>query len=421
MKQFKFVLMTLLSLVLFTGCEEDEDDGILTFTDYFSVRITDAERVGSVLVVNFEATNKTDRSYEIEWNSVEATDNQGNTYNSSYLAFANSGFGSWQESTVASGATLKGTFKIKSFDPSNKAGKVNISVNTKLEGVTLDESLLSMNGITFNDNRLLTGGIQTCDRKVSFEVTGCERVGNNLIFDFTMKNNTGQNLSNVEIATNREESSDDLGNQYNNVTLSVGSGAYGSWQEFSVADGGTTRLRAKVKAFDQTNRATTVTIPVYCKADNYIFEDEYFRAINVELTDNRVIGVGVQTNDRMLKYEVKSAKRGDDGYMTAVCQVTNLSTSLTINELEFRGNNSSCNDDLGNDYSNNVYISNASGENQSYWYELKNLVPGETREFAVRIKNFNAGAGKFWLNMGCVSDDYVLDDDVVRFMSITVQ
>lgn len=208
MKLLRYFLPVLLAVFTFCACDDwfggdDPSDKEPQFSDYFKMEITRCERVADVLIVDFKMKNVSGKDLQqVELRTAYncAKDNLGNEYyNSQDVSLG----GKWHYSgkkSIKKNETITGSFRIRDFDKTNSAQK--LTLNFKCASSDLDfDGEVSIANIKIVDKRVLTDGIDTNDFGLKYQLVGTERKivdGRNCSFiTFTVTNNTGVNLSNV--------------------------------------------------------------------------------------------------------------------------------------------------------------------------------------------------------------------------------
>lgn len=214
MKLLRYFLPVLLAVFTFCACDDwfggdDPSDKEPQFSDYFKMEITRCERVADVLIVDFKMKNVSGKDLQqVELRTAYncAKDNLGNEYyNSQDVSLG----GKWNYSgkkSIKKNETITGSFRIRDFDKTNSAQK--LTLNFKCASSDLDfDGEVSIANIKIADKRVLTDGIDTNDFGLKYQLVGTERKivdGRNCSFiTFTVTNNTGVNLSNVEFITTK--------------------------------------------------------------------------------------------------------------------------------------------------------------------------------------------------------------------------
>lgn len=208
MKLLRYFLPVLLAVFTFCACDDwfggdDPSDKEPQFSDYFKMEITRCERVADVLIVDFKMKNVSGKDLQqVELRTAYncAKDNLGNEYyNSQDVSLG----GKWNYSgkkSIKKNETITGSFRIRDFDKTNSAQK--LTLNFKCASSDLDfDGEVSIANIKIADKRVLTDGIDTNDFGLKYQLVGTDRKivdGRNCSFiTFTVTNNTGVNLSNV--------------------------------------------------------------------------------------------------------------------------------------------------------------------------------------------------------------------------------
>lgn len=208
MKLLRYFLPVLLAVFTFCACDDwfggdDPSDKEPQFSDYFKMEITRCERVADVLIVDFKMKNVSGKDLQqVELRTAYncAKDNLGNEYyNSQDVSLG----GKWNYSgkkSIKKNETITGSFRIRDFDKTNSAQK--LTLNFKCASSDLDfDGEVSIANIKIADKRVLTNGIDTNDFGLKYQLVGTDRKivdGRNCSFiTFTVTNNTGVNLSNV--------------------------------------------------------------------------------------------------------------------------------------------------------------------------------------------------------------------------------
>lgn len=137
MKTFKFLILMLVAACGLTSCDDLLKDDEPNFNDYYAMTITGCERVGSVLIVDFTVKNiskKDEQNFNLS--SLKTYDNLGNSYTwvdngETYVAFGEGDYSNNRTTSIRSGETIRGSFKITNFDPTNSATRIELAFNCK--------------------------------------------------------------------------------------------------------------------------------------------------------------------------------------------------------------------------------------------------------------------------------------------------
>lgn len=281
---FALCAFTLVSCDLFGEEEEGEETSEPSFNDYFTMNITRCERVGSVLIIDWELTNKTKKDIQsLKFSMADCTDNLGNSYNQyrQGVSVSESDRNSFYRTfPILAKETITGSFRINDFDETNSATSFTlyfvaysseISLNTKVE----------CKNISITDNRVLSKGFQTNDTNLAYSLVSCKRTGNNLIVKFTVKNNTGKQLKNFKLTSS--DLTDNLGNSYNlyNNDLALTEEGLSNYYVTTDIDAGATlTYYLRIPKFSES--ATYINGSIKVESDNYYFEDDYVRLLNIQ-------------------------------------------------------------------------------------------------------------------------------------------
>lgn len=208
MKLLRYFLPVLLAVFTFCACDDwfggdDPSDKEPQFSDYFKMEITRCERVADVLIVDFKMKNVSGKDLQqVELRTAYncAKDNLGNEYyNSQDVSLG----GKWNYSgkkSIKKNETITGSFRIRDFDKTNSAQKLTLNFKCASSDLNFDGEV-SIANIKIADKRVLTDGIDTNDFGLKYQLVGTDRKivdGRNCSFiTFTVTNNTGVNLSNV--------------------------------------------------------------------------------------------------------------------------------------------------------------------------------------------------------------------------------
>ena len=300
MKLFKYMAMIIAALCMmgtFVSCEEKEEevqeesaDNNL-FSRYFKTTIESCERVGDVLIVDLTITNKSgkdvqDLTFNTFWDS-----NLGNSRDDlnnglrHYMTFSLNG-GSYKDAlsdvSVLAGESIKLKIRVSNFDKTNSASNVWLYVDTTSDLLKMERySGLKLEKLKVTDNRVLSNGVQTNDRKLSYTFIKAQRDENynDVYLCFKLKNNTGMHLRNIKFVNDLGQNlADNLGNRY--------------YMEFGadanyMSDSYTTDLEVGeemvfiVKARNVAIQATRFSGHFDVNADNYVMDDNVLNFFNL--------------------------------------------------------------------------------------------------------------------------------------------
>lgn len=299
MKLFKYMAMIIAALCMmgtFVSCEEKEEevqeesaDNNL-FPRYFKTKIESCERVGDVLIVDLTITNKSgkdvqDLAFRTEWSSDlgNSRDDLNNElrYNMTFSLNGGSYKNSLSNVSILAGESIKLKIHVRDFDKTNSASNVWLYVNTTSDLLKMKHySGLKLEKLKVTDNRVLSKGVQTNDRKLSYTFIKAQRDENNndVYMYFKLKNNTGMHLRNIKIESHYLDFTDNLGNSY--------------YMEFGadanyMSDSYTTDLEVGeemvfiVKVRNVAVQATRFSGHFDVSAENYVMDDNVLNFFNL--------------------------------------------------------------------------------------------------------------------------------------------
>ena len=207
MKLLRYFLPVLLAVFTFCACDDwfggdDPSDKEPQFSDYFKMEITRCERVADVLIVDFKMKNVSGKDLqEVQLNGTSSKDNLGNEYSNMQDVSLGGKWSYWGQKSIKKNETITGSFRIRAFDKTNSAQKLTLNFKCVSSDLNFNGEV-SIANIKIADKRVLTNGIDTNDFGLKYQLVGTERKivdGRNCSFiTFTVTNNTGVNLSNVD-------------------------------------------------------------------------------------------------------------------------------------------------------------------------------------------------------------------------------
>lgn len=277
MKLLRYFLPVLLAVFTFCACDDwfggdDPSDKEPQFSDYFKMEITRCERVADVLIVDFKMKNVSGKDLQqVELSGATSKDNLGNGYNGDQDVSLGGKWSYWGQKSIKKNETITGSFRIRAFDKTNSAQK--LTLNFKCASSDLDfDGEVSIANIKIADKRVLTDGIDTNDFGLKYQLVGTERKivdGRNCSFiTFTVTNNTGVNLSNVDFcAHNFYGDTEDF-----NCYMSSDGSAFSYTATVRIQKGETKTLTIRVN--DVPDRIKQLRGTVTCRTDSYILCSE---------------------------------------------------------------------------------------------------------------------------------------------------
>lgn len=207
MKLLRYFLPVLLAVFTFCACDDlfgddNDSDKEPQFSDYFKMEITRCERVADVLIVDFKMKNVSGKDLqEVQLNGTSSKDNLGNEYSNMQDVSLGGKWSYWGQKSIKKNETITGSFRIRAFDKTNSAQKLTLNFKCVSSDLNFNGEV-SIANIKIADKRVLTDGIDTNDFGLKYQLVGTERKivdGRNCSFiTFTVTNNTGVNLSNVD-------------------------------------------------------------------------------------------------------------------------------------------------------------------------------------------------------------------------------
>lgn len=207
MKLLRYFLPVLLAVFTFCACDDwfgndDPSDKEPQFSDYFKMEITRCERVADVLIVDFKMKNVSGKDLQqVELSGATSKDNLGNGYSNQQDVSLGGKWSYWGQKSIKKNETITGSFRIRAFDKTNSAQKLTLNFKCASSDLNFNGEV-SIANIKIADKRVLTDGIDTNDFGLKYQLVGTERKivdGRNYSFiTFTVTNNTGVNLSNVD-------------------------------------------------------------------------------------------------------------------------------------------------------------------------------------------------------------------------------
>lgn len=269
-----------------------KEHGIMTNDTALVYTVTNCERVGSVLQIDFTVTNnsKIDLGNLTFVGHGEASDDLGNHYYSQYsqIAFGAGTYKNTYTQQLEPGKTINGRLRITDFDATNKAKFVSVPIPCSSSTYTFTDNVVRFLTIPIKDNRPLAAGIQTPDLKLDFDLKSATVDENGyLVVNYTITNNTGENLTNVGI-NDMSYLLDDLSNSYSGTYMkySINGGEYHTaWWGGTVtniaADASISVGLRLETPFD--THATKVSFSHAISCDNYEFADSRVRFLTIPI------------------------------------------------------------------------------------------------------------------------------------------
>ena len=285
MKNVKFLMLMLLAVLSLSSCEiEEEEEKEPNFFTYFQMNVTNCERVGNNLQVDFTMKNISGvdlNQVQLNGGGVMCEDNTGEKYYSEISLGGN-----WLTSVRTSmdkGETITGSFLIKNFNKSIKVNQLNLIFNCSCP--TLDfNGRGEIDKIKVLDNRVMSDGIRTNDLGLVYKLVSAEykTVDNENVADitFTVTNNTGLDLQDFQLNLGSTYFEDNIGKQYYRIAFSNGGDFYtsvhGTFKKSS-----TWQLTIRIPKININSK--TFNGSVYCTVDGYPLGDSYVNFYDISL------------------------------------------------------------------------------------------------------------------------------------------
>lgn len=279
MKLLRYFLPVLLAVFTFCACDDwfggdDPSDKEPQFSDYFKMEITRCERVADVLIVDFKMKNVSGKDLqEVQLNGTSSKDNLGNEYSNMQDVSLGGKWSYWGQKSIKKNETITGSFRIRGFDKTNSAQKLTLNFRCASSDLNFN-SEVSIANIKIADKRVLTDGIDTNDFGLKYQLVGTERKivdGRNCSFiTFTVTNNTGVNLSNVDFDTDSNYFSGDT--ESFRCDISSEGSAFSYRTALRIQTGETKTLTIRVNGVP--DRIKQLRGTVTCRTDSYILCSE---------------------------------------------------------------------------------------------------------------------------------------------------
>ena len=286
MKNVKFLMLMLLAVLSLSSCEnEEEEEKEPNFFTYFQMNVTNCERVGNNLQVDFTMKNISG----VDLNQVQLNggsvwdmceDNTGEKYYSEISLGGN-----WLTSVRTSmdkGETITGSFLIKNFNKSIKVNQLNLIFNCYCPTLDFD-GRGEIDKIKILDNRVMSDGIRTNDLGLVYNLVSAEykTVDDQNVADitFTVTNNTGLDLQDFQLSSTYFE--DNIGKQYYGVVISSNGGDFYTSVHGTLKKSSTWQLTIRIPKININSK--TFNGSVHCTVDGYPLGDSYVNFYDISL------------------------------------------------------------------------------------------------------------------------------------------
>lgn len=252
---------------------------------------------------------------------------------------------------------------------------------------------------------------------VDISITRCERVGNVLQIDYTVKNNNSYNMT-LEIPETKV--TDNNGTSYGRVEAAFGNNMFTNFSvDANIAGGSTVIGHAKVQDFDPTNKAKSVNLELQLKIEGESTDDNIFQKSNITVVDNRVMAHGIQTNDLNLQWKLNSCRRDSGGNVFIEFTLKNNTGSKLDG---FRIADPICSvlyDNLGTKFNDWGVRWGTSGRYEREAYT--NIAIDGTVMGSIKIEKVSSSATEVSADLTVDVRDYVMNDNKVRFLTIPIK
>lgn len=278
------LMLMLLAVLSLSSCEnEEEEEKEPNFFTYFQMNVTNCERVGNNLQVDFTMKNISGvdlNQVQLNGSSVSCEDNTGERYNSE-ISLGGNWLGSVRTS-MDKGETISGSFLIRNFNKSLKVNQLNLIFNCSCPTLDFD-GRGEIDKIKILDNRVMSDGIRTNDLGLVYKLVSaeCKTVDNENVADitFTVTNNTGLDLQDFQLNCNTHFE-DNLGKQYYGIAISNGGDFYtdvhGTFKKSS-----TWQLTIRIPGININSKRFNGSVP--CTVDGYPLGDSYVNFYDISL------------------------------------------------------------------------------------------------------------------------------------------
>lgn len=247
------------------------------------------------------------------------------------------------------------------------------------------------------------------------KITNCERVGDNLQVNFTLKNISGETLPQVQFWGSGSESEDNLGNRYGSE-LSLGS----DWSytvRTSMSKGETITGSFLIRNFNASSKANKLNLAFDCSSAALNF-DGVGEIKNLKVKDNRVLSNGISTNDLGLDYKLERVNKKLVNGKTVVDITFSVqnNTGEDLQDFAYFTSSSSLQDNNAKSYNWDISYDGA-----NFWYTVKGkLLDSASQQYTLRIYDVNANARTFDFKLACSAKDYPFGNGTVDFYDIPV-
>lgn len=193
MKLFKYMAMIIAAICMigtFVSCEEEKEESADNnlFPKYFKTTVDSCARVGSVLIVDMTITNKSGKDVQDlalrpgeDYNIGSSHDDLNNGLSQGMRFSLNGGEykANLSNVSVLAGESIKLRLRVNDFDKTNSARNVWIYVQATSNTLNMETySGIVLEKLRIVDDRVLSNGVQTNDRKLSYTFVQAQRDAN---------------------------------------------------------------------------------------------------------------------------------------------------------------------------------------------------------------------------------------------------
>lgn len=288
------IIAALCMIGTFVSCEEEKEESADNnlFPKYFKTTVDSCARVGSVLIVDMTITNKSGKDVQDlafspgeDYNIGLSHDDLNNNLISNDMRFSlNSGEYKYKLDNVSvlAGESIKLRIRVSDFDKTNSARNVWLYVKATSNTLKMENySGIALEKLRIVDNRVLSNGVQTNDRKLSYTFVQAQRDANtnDVYLYFKLKNNTGKHLRNVAFRNDLgQHFRDDQGNAY---YMEFGSNVNYMSSDYTTDIEAGAEVTFIVKARNVAPEANKFSGYFILVADNYVVEDDVLHFFNL--------------------------------------------------------------------------------------------------------------------------------------------
>ena len=253
---------------------------------------------------------------------------------------------------------------------------------------------------------------------VDINVTRCERVGSVLMIDFTV---TNKDKNALDVILAYVSASDNAGGYYTDasgvVSIAFADNGYYWRADCNISSKSSVTGHMKIRNFNPDNKATNVTMKMPVEIGGRKLADKAFEK-KIDITDNRVMEHGVQTNDTKLAWKATANWINDSDVDLHFTVTNNTGQRLENFGMGYAyGGEAQCQDNLGNKYGSSICF------DDNNWYHLAqtdNFSAGSSINGTIRIKDVKSGATEMTVNVGATAGNYIVEDETLRFITIPI-